>query len=190
MGFDFHLPFNKGAPLIFTGDGRMWIDFNFGINALGRGASAPDIINLAGTNIETLGFDGINTTEEVSIALEMNHNWAEQTVVKLHVHWYPTTTDQGNVNWQAEYVFVARGAVVGASTTINIVQAAGGVAWTERFATFADIVTTGLLIGTQLHVRLFRDPTDNDTYEADAALATFGLHVLVDSLGSREVLTK
>ena len=190
MGFDFHLPFNKGAPLIFTGDGRMWLDFNFGVNSLTRGAGAPDLINVAGTDIETLGFDGINTTEEVSIVLEMNHNWAEETLIKPHVHWYPTTTDQGNVNWQLEYVFVAMGAVVGASTTINIIQAAAGVAWTHQLAAFADIDATGLLIGTQLHVRLFRDPTDSDTYAADAALATFGLHVLIDSLGSREVFAK
>jgi hypothetical protein len=190
MGFDFHRPFNEGAPLIFTGDGRMWLDFNFGVNSLTRGSAAPNLIDLAGTDIETLGFDGGVTTEEVSIVLELNHNWAEGTLIKPHVHWYPTTTDAGNVNWQMEYVFVASDAVVGASTTINVIQAAGGVAWTERFASFADIVTTGLLIGTQMHVRLFRDPTDSDTYGADAALATFGLHVLIDSLGSREVTAK
>jgi hypothetical protein len=190
VGFQYHYPFNNGAFIQWTGNGRGWIDFNFGVNSLTRGAAAPDLIDVAATNIETLGFDGVNTTEEVSIVLELNHNWAEGTVIKPHVHWYPTTTDQGNVNWQLEYVLVADEGVVSASTTINVIQAAGGVAWVPRFASFADIVTTGYTIGTQLHARLFRDPTDSDTYGADAALATFGLHVLLDTIGSREVASK
>lgn len=182
--------FESNGFLAFYGNARAWTDFNFGINALARGAAAPDLIDLSGTDIETLGFDGGASTEEVSVVLELNHNWAEGTVIKPHLHWYPTTTDAGNVNWQLEYVFVGFDAVVGASTTINVIQAAGGVAWAAHLASFDDIDTTGLLIATQLHARLFRDPTDNDTYGADAALATFGFHVLIDTLGSRGVITK
>lgn len=173
-----------------VGGTGVWIDFNFGINALSRGAAAPDIIDLAGTDIETLGFDGVNTTEEVSVVLELNHNWKEGTVLKPHVHWYAVNANAGNVNWQMEYVLVPIGGVVPAPTTINVIQAAPGVAWQGMFAVFADIVTTGFTIGTQLHIRLFRDPTDNDTYGSDAALATLGLHVQVDALGSRQVGVK
>jgi len=191
LGFQYARPFNNRQFLQFEGDGRAWIDFNFGIGALRRGSAAPDLIDVGSTDIETLGFDGVNTLEEVSNALELNHNWAEGTTLRPHVHWYPTTNDAGNVKWNMDYVIVSSGAVVGAATTISVTQAAGGVAWTERYAALPDITTAGLVIGAQMHLRLYRDPNDeDDTYGADAALATFGLHVLIDSLGSSSEATK
>ena len=193
MGFDFHLPFNKGAPLIFTGDGRMWIDYNFGIGKVQTGASSPDLINFNATGIQVLGFNGVNITEEVSVAEELNHNWAEGTIILPHVHWYPTTTGAGSVVWQMEFTFVAPSDPTGGatSTTISAAQVGGGVAWGNKFINLPTITTTDLVIGTPMHVRFFRDPgAGGDDYGADAALATFGLHVLIDSLGSREVLVK
>lgn len=180
---------NINADELTPGGDAVWLDFNFGIGGLARGASAPDLIALGTTSIETLGFDGINTPEEVSVALELNHNWKEGTNLKPHIHWYPTTAAAGNVNWQMEYVLV-HGNVVPASTIINVIVATPGVAWRSVFTNFPEIVTTGFVIGTQFHVRLFRDPTDNDTYGSDVALATFGVHVQIDTLGSRQVAIK
>lgn len=183
--------FDTNGWLQSRGDGRSWVDFNFGVGALNRGAAAPDLISLGATNIETLGFNGVNTLEQVSAVVEMNHNWAESTIIKPHVHWYPTTNGAGNVMWQLEYAVVGAGDTVPASTTITVTQAAGGVAWASFFAAFPDIDLAGFTIGAQMHLRLFRDPTIGaDTYGADAALATFGLHVLVDSFGSRLPATK
>lgn len=173
------------------GDARAYIDYNFGIGALARGAAAPDLINLSATSIQTLGFNGVNTLEQVSTVLELNHDWAEGTTIMPHIHWYPTTAGAGNVLWQMEYVIVPRYSLVPGSTTITVVQAAGGIAWTERFASLPNILTPGITIGAQMHIRLFRDPTAGaDTYGSDAALATFGLHVLINTLGSREVILK
>lgn len=178
--------------LFLFGDARQWVDFNFGVGALGRGASAPDLINLGGTNIEVLGFNGINTTEEVSVLLEMDHMWAQGTAIYPHVHWMASTAAAGNVKWQIEYVVVEMiDGDLPAATTIAIVQAAPGVAWRTAFQEFAPIVMTGFTMGSQVVARLFRDPTDGqDTYGADAALLSFGFHVLVNSLGSRERLVK
>jgi hypothetical protein len=178
------------ADALLPGGTGVWIDFNFGVNSLARGSSAPDIINLSGTNIETLGFDGVNTTEEVSVVLELNHNWKEGTVLKPHIHWYAVNGNLGNVNWQMDYVLLAFGATVPAATTINTIVATPGIAWQATLTSLPDIDASGFLLGTQMHIRLFRDPTDNDTYGADAALATFGLHVQVDTLGSRQVVVK
>lgn len=183
----------QGAPLataFVPGSSGVWIDFNFGVGALTRGSAAPDLITIGSTGIETLGFDGVNTTEEVSAVAELNHNWREGTILKPHVHWLATTNDAGNVHWQLEYVIVQDGDVVGAGDTIEVTQAASGVAWTQQFASFPDIVATGYTIGAQIFFRLFRDPTDADTYGHDAAIATFGLHVQLDTMGSRQVGTK
>jgi hypothetical protein len=176
--------------LVFENDARGWMDYNFGIGAVRRGQQAPDLINLGATNIEVLGFDGVNTVESVDASIEMNHNWAEATTLYPHIHWLPSTAAAGNVNWQLEYVLLQDGGVVGASTTINVIQSTAEVAWTQQFANFPTISTVGFTIGAQLFFRLFRDPTDNDTYGADAALATFGIHVLIDTIGSRQIGTK
>lgn len=45
---------------------------------------------------------------------------------------------------------------------------------------------TGYEIGSQFNARLYRVPTGVDTYADDAAVMTVGLHVLVDTFGSRE----
>jgi len=178
------------ADSFTPGASGVWVDFNFGVGALTRGSAAPDLITIGSTSIETLGFDGVNTLEEVSAVAEMNHNWREGTIIKPHVHWLPSTNDTGNVHWQLEYVIIQDDAVAGAGRTIEVIQAAAETAWTQQFASFPDIVTTGLAIGAQIFFRLFRDPTDEDTYGADAAVATFGLHVQVDTLGSRQVGVK
>jgi hypothetical protein len=183
--------FDQNGFMQFFGSGRGWIDFNFGVGALNRGAAAPDLIALNATGIQVLGFDGVNTLEQVSFDLELNHNWAQRTILKPHVHWMPTTAGAGNVNWQLEYTIVQDGNVAGAaSATINTIVAAPGVAWQQNRINFADIDASGFLIGAQAYFRLFRDPTDNDTYGADAAIATVGLHVQLDSLGSPQVGTK
>ena len=189
--FDYSVPRKLNADDLVVGGTGVWIDFNFGVNALTRGSAAPNLINLSATNIETLGFNGVNTLEQVSIVVEMNHNWKEGTIIKPHVHWYPVNGNAGNVKWNMEYAWVEMDSVVPASTTISVIQAAGGVAWQERFASLPDIDGSGFTIGSQLHIRLYRDPVDgDDTYGSDAALATFGLHVQVDTLGSRQVATK
>lgn len=184
--------FESDGFLAFHGEARAWIDFNFGVGSLTRGASAPDLITLSATNIQTLGFNGVNTPEQVSTVIEINHNWAEGTEIEPHVHWYATDGNAGNVKWQLEYVLVDghSGDTVPAPTTISVVSAAAG-AWVSIYEDFPGIDATGITIGYQMHIRLFRDPTDpQDTYGSDAALATMGLHVLVDTLGSRGEYTK
>jgi hypothetical protein len=174
------------------GDG-VYVDFNFGVNTR-PGSAAPDRVDLNATDIEVLVFDGVNTTEELSASFELDHNWKEGTTIYPHVHWFPTTTAAGTVVWQMELVFVNRtatGAIGASSSTIRVEQAAGGVAWGAQFANFPEVDMTGFLIGTQVFVRFFRDPTDgNDDYGADAGIATFGFHVQVDTLGSRQVAAK
>lgn len=183
--------FENDGTLAFYGNATTWRDFNFGVNALARGASAPDLVSLSGTSIQVLGFDGINTTEQVSVVLEMDHMWKEGSVIYPHLHWYPTTSGVGNVKWQLEYVTVQDGLVVGASATLSVVVAAGGVAWRQAFTDFPPINLAGYTIESQFHARLFRNPGDgDDTYAADAAVATFGLHVEQDMTGSRAIRAK
>jgi len=185
--------FDAGGFLTFHGAARVYIDFNFDVAQLRSGASAPDLIQFGSTGIDISGFDGNATLEQVDFGLELQHSWAEGTVIQPHVHWYPSTADAGNVIWYLEYSFTnPTDAVAGASSlTINTgAIAAGGVAWSNHFTNFPTISLPALLIGTQAHFKFYRNPTGSDTYPADAAVATIGLHVILNTLGSRGISTK
>lgn len=184
-------PVIDGADsFILKGDGTVWTDLNFSVASLTRGASAPDFIHLGSSNIEVVAFDGAATAEEVSGVVELQHWWVEGTRLNPHLHWYPTDNSAGNVKWQLDYILLGVGDVAGAGTTfVKVVTAEG--AWQHHYTDFDWITTTGYKIGSQLHFRLYRDPTDaQDTYGSDAATATFGIHLQVDGLGSRSRFVK
>lgn len=151
------------------------------------------MINWNSTTIRVSAFDGVNTPESLSKVIELNHNWKEGTTIKPHIHLTPTTAGAGNVEWFLDWFAIDDGQYTGVAT-VSIVQAAGGVAWAYRLAEFPDIITlTDYDTGVQLGFTLRRDPTagnPDDTYGADAALLTLGLHVQIDTLGSRQVQVK
>lgn len=132
------------------------------------------------------------TSEQLFGSLELNHDWAEGTIVKPHVHWMPTTADAGNVKWRLTWAISQDGALSGENTVVSV-SAASGTAWVEERADFTDINLAAYKIGAQFMYRLWRDPNNadgEDTYSKDAAVQTFGLHVIVDTLGSSQVGTK
>lgn len=174
-----------------AGTARPWMDFNFGVGAVRLGATSPDLINIASTTIRALGYNGASTPEMVDVSVELNHDYAEGTTLKPHVHWGPTTNAAGNVTWWMEYVIIADDTVASTSTTISATVAAPETAWEFGFTALPDIPCPACVIGNQVAVRFYRDPThSSDTYAADAATLTFGFHVQVDTLGSRGVGTK
>lgn len=184
--------FGTDGGLTAYGNARRWVDFNFSAISLGTGASAPDPVQVKGGTIFTRAFDGNVTAEQLFGSLELNHNWAEGTIIKPHVHWMPTTTNAGNVKWRLTWAISQDGLLTG-ENTVTAVSAAGGVAWVEKRADFTDINLAGYKIGAQFMYRLWRDPANadgQDTYPDDAAVQTFGLHVLIDTLGSAGVGTK
>lgn len=165
-------------------NGYAWIDVNLGSTSLGTGASAPGIVVLTG-GIYTLGFDGIATMEQVFGTVELPHEWVEGTDIYPHIHWIPATAAAGNVKWQLEYTWTALNDAELASTTISVTQATPGAVSNVR-ADFPAISGVGKMINSQFTFRLFRDPTDAaDTYGADALTKTFGLHLQVNTHGSR-----
>lgn len=182
--------FNSNGFLTFYGSARPYRDFNFGYGSLGTGATAPDPIALNASTIRIYGFDGNVTTEQVFASLELDHDWAEGTILYPHVHWCPSSNNAGTVQWSIDYIICSDDTVAGAAVTTTVTQTSPGVAWTQKRADFSPtIATTGLKIGTQLSIRLYRNP-GNDSYPDDAGLITFGLHVILNTLGSSQLGTK
>lgn len=181
--------FEPDGFLLSVGGALAWKDLDIGGVELGAGASAPDLVAIAGGTILLRAFDGGVTTEQLFGCKELDHDYAEGTNLYPHVHWAPTTAAAGNVKWQLTCSIGVAGAAMGVGNTIEIVDTAPGVAWQPKMATFPAINGAALHIGNQIAFRLFRDP-NADTYGADAVLLTFGFHIQVNSLGSRNISSK
>jgi len=170
--------------------GRVWRDINIGAVFLGRGASAPDLVQVNGGTIYLPGFNGNVTTEQLYGCIEIDHFVAQNTVIYPHVHWMPVNANAGNVTWNLTYTLQEPDAAYPAEATLVSTAAAPGVAWQQVFTDIGAGITIAH-IGAQLNFCFWRDPTlVTDTYGSDAVVQTIGFHVLVDTMGSREILIK
>lgn len=173
--------------------GTVYKDDNFAAVALGTGATPPDLISLNGGTVYVRGFAGSGgTAEQLFGGMEINHDYQSNSDIIPHLHWCPTTTNAGNVKWQLAYQWVSNGEVCSSETIIDVTVAASGVAWKMERVSFPAISGVGKSYGSQLMIRLFRNPADAaDTYPDDAAIVgTFGVHYIIDTLGSREISGK
>ena len=186
-----YLSVELDGTIEFNGAATVWEDENAGAVQLGRGASAPGIIQVNAGTVYLPGFDGVNTTEQLFSSIEIPHSYKEGSNLVFHVHWAPVNTNAGNVLWQITYCITRDTAVQSAETTIEIQQAAPGVAWEQNRADFPAINGAALLIGDQIDFRFFRNPADgDDTYGSDAIVKTVGFHYEKDTVGSRQITTK
>lgn len=191
FGERFGMTSRRPIEQAMLGQNFLYRDYNFNPSTLGVGATPPDMVQLDATGIFLSAFDGTATTEQVFGAVELDHDWMEGTLIHPHVHWMPVNANAGNVKWQLTYTFLVDGAVYVAPATIPIVTPAPGVAWEDNRADFPTINAGPYLIGTQFCFRFFRNPTDgDDTYASDAMVSTIGLHVKVNSIGSRQLGVK
>lgn len=143
-------------------------------------ASDPDWDS---TNIGYL-FDA-GSTEVLQIIMQMPHTWAEGEDIEPHVHWMPTNTNTGDVLWQMEYKWTNIGDVeAGTFTSVDVVDAGRGTAYTHQLASFGEISGAGKTASSILSIRLSRVGGDvKDTYNADALLKEFDIHYPINSFG-------
>lgn len=167
-------------------------DENFSGFATSPAVSAPDIISWDSGTIDVRAFDGNATTEQLMAGAEIQHDYKQGSDLIFHIHWAPTTAAAGNVKWQIDYTIERDDTGTVASGSLSAVDAADGTAWVPTRVNIGTVTGTSLLIGDQVGIRLYRDPSDvADTYSDDAALAfTFGYHYEVDTMGSRQIGTK
>lgn len=185
--------FESDGTLRFIGNATVWKDLNIGGVTLTRRASnQPDIVTIDSTNIVSYGFDGAGSgTEEAHGSFELQHDYKTNTDLVPHAHIYPTTADAGNIKFFLDY-WVKINGVSAVTGTTSFVQAAGGTAWEEIRVNFDDVIDgSTIVIGSQIHFRIYRDAGDEqDTYGADAVLGTLGIHYEIDTIGSRQITTK
>lgn len=180
---------NQTSP--FSVDG--WDDLNFPAWSFTKSASLAPTLGgiLASGGIEGLLFDGSTQVNEVFSGGEVLHSYKQGSNLYPHVHWMASTTAAGNVTWFLEYSVANVNGGYSAPTTINVTQATTEVAWVHKLAEFPIINGTGLSIGSQIAFRLYRNATaSSDTYEANVALLSFGIHYQMDSVGSSSRASK
>ena len=184
--------FEADGTLRFFGDATVWKDINIGGVSLTRQANKqPDLVAINGTNILTYAFDGASSEEEVHGGFEIQHDYKEGTDLIPHLHLYPTTTGAGNIKFFLDY-YIKENGLAPVTGTTSFVIAAGGTAWEELRSNFDSVIDgSTITIGAQCSFKLYRDPTDaEDTYGADVAISTFGVHYEIDTIGSRTTTSK
>ncbi len=168
----------------------VWNDIVLPPDTIQGGVARPDKITLIG-NIDAYGFNGVNTTEEMSGSFEVIHDYKEGTDLRPHIHWAPSNANAGSVKWQMEITVATVGQAYTSVSTISATQASNGVDREHQAVEFDIIDGSTFTIGTVIHFRLFRDPTDGaDTYGSDAILLSLGVHYEIDGDGSRNIFTK
>lgn len=182
--------FEPDGTLVSKGEAVTWDDINVGGVALRTGAAnQPTLVNFNTTTILVYEFSP-SQANELHGNVELLHDYKEGTNITPHIHWYPTNTNTGNVVWGLEYTIQgSTGTIV--SGTGSVIVTASGTSWLQHRDDILEITGTNLKIGDQIHFRLFRDGANiSDTYNDGAAIATFGFHYQIDTLGSRQITTK
>ena len=166
----------------------LWDDINFNGLSLAVGNSAPDLITLYGSNILGRAFDGNLTMEQLFSSEEVLHGYKEGTGINFHIHWRPTTANTGDVKWNIEFVWQNVETEFNPSMiqNISVISAASGSAWTSIVTGFDIVSGEGMEVGSQIEIRVYRDPSDiEDTYPDDAVLTSVGIHYQIHSDGTR-----
>jgi hypothetical protein len=183
--------FEDDGTLRFNGGATVWNDINLPSTNLRPGLSPPSFAAvLASGGLYGFTFSA-TTLEELHGSGEILHGYKEGTDLHCHVHWMPTTTNNGVVRWGLEYAWVDVNGVAGAPAIIYFNQAASGTVWQHHLAPLPTITGTGRKIGSAFIFRIFRDAANiADTYTGQAYLLQFGIHYEIDTVGSREIATK
>jgi hypothetical protein len=183
--------FEDDGSMRMAGEATVYKDLNVSTAGLTpSGAAAPDLINFVNGNLQIYAFDGGVTTERLYGSIEINHDYKEGSNVEVHIHWAPTTAAAGNVKWQL-YISWANNGEDFKAPALHTVTAPAAGAWLSTYSSIAVLSGVGKTINSQFVFQIFRDPTDGaDTYGADAALITVGIHYQCDTVGSRSPATK
>jgi len=131
--------------------------------------------------------------KEVYFILQLPHSYKEGTSIIPHVHWvYGANTVGQSCRWGLEYWWNEDNVFLGGSNTIYVnTNLSNNDAVMPFLTSFPTIDGTGHTISSILNCRLFRDATDiSDNYTSNVYLFEFDIHYEIDSIGSRNTLSK
>ena len=183
----------------FVGNATVWEDLRVPMTATkGGGVREPGFAKLkdngdGSTGVYAYWFDKTNI-EELFFACQLPHSWAG-TLIYPHVHFVPKT-DGGathRVRWGLEYTWAGMGQVYGDTNILYASSAAALDAGRHYLTPFAAITPNvgQATLSSMLVCRVFRDATHTgDDYDDDAGLLEIDFHYEINTVGSREPLSK
>ena len=171
----------------------VWVDIDVDAGEAQLPASnIPDVVTFTDNNgddtgIATRGFD---IDEYLSYVKEYRHEAKTSGSMYFHVHFQiddaPSGTDY--VNFEIGYTVTRDGATCAPITTITK-EIAVDTQYEQYRADF-DVVSSAIQAGDQIKWYLKRITAAGDAYAGDAKLVTHGIHVEVDTMGTRQIITK
>ena len=158
------------------------------------GAPAPDLVlhTVGGVSRQFYGFDGVNTQEILSGSFEIPHDYAYGMLIELHIHWRPSTTGIGDVQWFFDWEYSPPQANPLPQTALNVVsQITSNQIYRHKLTSFGYLPNLGFTIGGKIGFNLRRSPLGAlDTYGGDTLFEQIALHIPCDTLGSRQIYAK
>lgn len=150
------------------------------------GVTEPPLVQFR-DNIYLLSFSQFDNMEAFG-NFHVDHDYALNTPLYLHIHWSTSTTSIGTVRWGFEYS-VAKGhqqEAFPATTTVYVEQTTDGTPYKHYVAELSDanaIPGTNIEPDTIILCRVFRDATHpNDTLDGGAFGICLDLHYQADKL--------
>lgn len=176
-------------PIVLSGGGIGYDDLRFPATAINpAGLTSPMTFDT--TNIGFLA--NATATQSIGIIAQLPHSWKQESTIRPHIHWMPTTTNTGNVLWRMEYKWTnINDTESGSWTTLDILGAGSGTAFKHQLISFGAISGVGMKISSILSIKISRIGGDaSDTYTADALLKEVDIHFEIDSVGSKNLYVK
>jgi hypothetical protein len=165
----------------------VWDDIIIYATNLRGGATVPTFAIFTGSIWSTKFMNA--TTDIVYGAFELPHGYKEGTDLYPHLHWSPSTTNNGNCAWTFAYTISNVGATFPAETSLTFNQTGSGIVNAHQLVSSnATIPGAGVRIGAVCNFALSR-PT-GDTFTGDAFLHSVGVHYQIDTMGSTQIVTK
>lgn len=184
-----YIEFEADGTMRMNGASTVWDDMTFPVTAINPAGTATAMT----FDPDNIGFlSSATATQSVAILAQMPHSWKAGSSIQPHIHWMPTTTNGGNVLWRMEYKWTNTDDVESSTwTAIDALYSGNWTAWKHQMASFGFIDWTGKTVSSMLVIRISRIGGDvTDTYTASALLREFDIHYEMDTLWSRERLTK
>lgn len=168
----------------------VWDDYNSG-GFPSSASNREEFKDLNGNNtgVETYVLDEGDT---VHGSFELEHSYKEGTDIYFHVHFQGQDGISGasdNVKFELTYSIGKMGEAPAAAITIDVTK---NITDDYHFyvAEFPGIIGTDIDIGDQFFFKLERVAPSSNSYGGKVLLATVGLHVEIDTLGSRQRFIK
>jgi len=175
------------GTLVAHGDARCWADIDFPIIVRTTGVGIPTLATLVGNiTAPQWGVNDINICE----GQELIHSWVEGSTCYWHVHVITAVQDATDryVKFEIEYAYADLGgvltsAIIAESTELLI--PANTPAKSNLIYPIAEF-TPACKIGTQVYARLKRVVASGTAPSVSPFVPMLQIHILCDTIGSRQ----